>query len=269
MKCQAVQNRILALLDPRHIPSAFLEHVGDCAACRVWVEQVARLESLIECLPVPPAPTDKKASLIAELTGASVAEPLATPSRARPMSSPFRTFIRENANLVGGLAAAILVAFGVWAFSGSTKGPKADVAATTPEDPFLKKVAGRTVALAKATTPTARLQALSGWADDLGTESRSMARVASPDELQEIARWFGKVKDGMVKQAETLPPRALTPAERLTQFDALAAKMGDTVTQTNKALEEVSQDAKPALERIRDTAQDGQQKLRDLARKGV
>ena len=36
MNCQAIQNRILALPDPRHIPEPLREHVLACAVCLAW-----------------------------------------------------------------------------------------------------------------------------------------------------------------------------------------------------------------------------------------
>src|SRR5207253_11489459 len=106
MNCQAVQNKILALPDPRLIPDPLREHVAGCAACQAWARQAARLEALVERLPAPAAPADKKGALIDELTGPApvVARPLAVP--ARPGESPVLSFLRRNAALGAGLAAA-------------------------------------------------------------------------------------------------------------------------------------------------------------------
>ncbi len=264
MNCQAVQNTILSLPDPRHIPDPLRKHVVGCAACRVWAEQAARLEGLLERLPVPFAPAGKKAALVEDLIRKPVGEPLGTPAR-REFGLPLRDFLRRNGTLVGGLAAAILVAVGAWALL-PMNGPKPEVAEATPDHPFLKKVAQRDVALARTETAAQKLQALGGLTDDLSAEAVALARVASPEDLKDIARWFDRVvKDGLVKQAEKLPEHAMKAAERKAEFTALALKLGETATRAEKATAEVAPEAKPALERIRDSARFGQKKLTELA----
>src|SRR5262245_60651071 len=192
MNCQAVQNRILALPDPRRVPDSIREHVVACAACRVWAEQAGRLEALLERLPVPPPPADKKAVVVGELhRGPAVAEP-AFPLHQEG-ASPFRRFLKENGTLIGGLAAAVVVAVAAW-WLYPKNGPKPDMAQPTPEYPLLKNLTQREVALANATTPDKKLRALGGLADDLSTEAGRLARVASADELQDLARWYGEVK---------------------------------------------------------------------------
>ena len=46
MNCQAVQNKIIDLPDPRQLPPALLAHVVGCAACQTWARQAARLNVL-------------------------------------------------------------------------------------------------------------------------------------------------------------------------------------------------------------------------------
>jgi len=260
MNCQTVQNKILTLPDPRHIPDSLREHVGSCGACRTWAELAGRLEGFLERLPTPAAPSDKKAALIARLQRHPETVELAA---EQPRS--FREFLRQNATLVGGLAAAIMVAIGVWATLGKN-GTKQDVEVATPKDPFLEKMVQRDVALAKATTYGQKLEALGGLADDLSAEARGLARIANPDELRDVARWFDRiVKDGMIRQAEKMPGNAMTPAERKAQLTELARKLGETADEVKKATGEVPPDAKPILERIADTARFGQKKLQDMA----
>ena len=160
MNCQAVQNKILALPDPRHVPDPLRAHVAGCAACRAWAEQAARLEGLLERLPVPPALAGKKTALVEDLTRRPAAEPLATPAR-REAASPWREFLRRNGTLVGGLAAAILVAFGAWRLYPKND-PKPELVKSTPEHPLLKKVVQWDVALAKAGAESSISQPRSG-----------------------------------------------------------------------------------------------------------
>ena len=131
-----------------------------------------------------------------------------------------------------------------------------------PDDPFLKKMVQRNLALAKADTPSKRLQVLGGMADDLSTQARNLARVASPDALRDLARWYDKVvKDAIVKQVEKMPVHAMPPAERQAQFKALAERLGETAAETDQLLGGVPPDAKPALQKIVDAARDGQKRL--------
>jgi len=268
MNCQVVQNKILALPDPRLIPDPLRAHVAGCAACQAWAKQAARLEALLEQLPTPLAPADKKDALIDDLARGRpiITRPAATPARpSEHRESRVLTFLRRNAALVGGLAAAVLVALGAWAlFHGN--GPKPETAQPLPDDPFLKKVVQRDLAMAKADTPAKRLQVLGGLADDLSAQARALARVASPDELKDLARWYDKVvKDALMKQAENMNRQvAMTPAEREAQFKSLAEKLGETAAETDKLVGEVPPEAKPALQKIADSARDGQQKLKKL-----
>ncbi|VTU00671.1 unnamed protein product [Gemmataceae bacterium] len=261
MNCQTVRNKILALPDPRHVPDAFRSHVDACAGCRAWAELAGRLEGLVAQLAAPAGPADKKAALLAKLR----TQP-ATVEVAREEPATLRAWVKQNATLVGGLAAAVLVAFGAWATIGKN-GPKPDLAEKTPRDPFLEKMVQRDVALARAATPAQKLVALGGLADDLSAEARGLARIASPDELKDVARWFDRVvKDGLVPRAKDLTTDAgSTPAERKAQLADLAARLGHAADEVKKASGEVPPDAKPVLERIADTARFGQKKLQDLA----
>jgi hypothetical protein len=258
MKCQTVQGKILALPDPRQVPEPLRDHVAGCAACRAWAAQAARLEGLLEQLPpVPAPPRNKKAAFIAHL---AKAEPLQLETAAKP------TWLRGNVMAIAGLAAAVLVVLGGWLLY-RPSGPAVVNAVEPPRDPFLARLVQRDVALAKAKTPVDRLRELSGMADDLSAQARGLARVATPDELRDLASWYDKVvKDGMVKQAEKLPPLALMPAERRKEFESLAGKLGETATEAEKLIGEVPPEAKPAIQKIVDSARAGEKKLRVLAR---
>ncbi len=268
MNCSTVRNAILALPDPRSVPDPLGEHLAACAACRLWAEQVARLETLLERLPVPPPPTDKKSALVASLTGQRPVESLASPLAPSPArsSAPWSRFGGRYATLVGALAAAVLLAWGAWLFWPGP-GPKSDRTEVTPEHPFLKAIARRNVALARTESPREKFQTLAGLTEDLSAEAVALARVASPEDLKDIARWFDRVvRDGLIRQAERMPEHALTAAERHAEFAALARKLADTAARTEGAAVEVAPEARTALERIRDSARFGEKKLTELAR---
>jgi hypothetical protein len=263
MTCQVVQNKILALADPRLIPDPLREHVETCAACKAWAQQVARLEGLLELLSAPPAPADRKSALVAHLTHG---QPIITRPPARPATPrelPAIEFLRRNATLIGGLAAAVLFALGIWALI-PRSGPKPELAAV-PDDPFLRKMVQRDLALAKADNPAKRLQVLGAMADDLSAQARSLARVASPEELRDLAGWYDKVvKDAIVKQAEKIHGATVTPAEakaRADMLNVLTKQLGDTAEETDKLLGSVPPDAKPALQKIAEAARTGQRTI--------
>jgi hypothetical protein len=264
MNCQTIQTKILTLADPRLVPDSLRDHIAGCSACQGWAKQAARLEALLEQLPAPPAPADRKAALVDQLTRGEpiITRPLAMP--AQPRESRLLVFLRENATQVGGLAAAVLIAFGIWAII-PKGGPKPELTQSIPDDPFLKKIVQRDLALAKADTPAKRLQVLGGMADDLSTQAHNLARVASPDELRELANWYDKVvKEAIVKQAETLRGATLTPSEATARGETLGSlskQLGETADETDKLLGAVPPQAKPALQKIADSAREGQKKL--------
>jgi hypothetical protein len=172
--------------------------------------------------------------------------------------------------VIGGLAAAVLVVLGGWSLLTPSGSPPV-LTVETPNYPFLKQIVQRNVALANAKKPVDRLQILGGLAEDLSTEARTLARVASPDELWDVAKLFDKVKDGVVKQAEQMPADTLTLGardERKTQLDALAGKLSDVATKTEKMTGEVPPEAKDALQKIVDSARAGEKKLREMANAG-
>jgi hypothetical protein len=264
MNCQAVQNKILAEPDPRRLPERIRQHVDGCAGCRAWAEQAARLEALVEELPAPAAPAGKKAALVGRLTRG---EPIIT----RPAAAPAATresraveFLRRNAAVIGGLAAAVLVALGAWALF-PKNGPKPEPMAM-PDDPFLRKMVERDVALARADTPARRLQVLGAMADDLAAQARGLARVASPDELRDLARWYDKVVgEALVKQAAKMHDgRTLQPSEKNERAETLAAlarRLEETAAETDRLLGSVPPDSKPALQKIATAARDGQKRI--------
>ena len=275
MNCQVVQNKILAEPDPRLLPERLRLHVAGCEACRAWAEQAARLEALIEKLPAPAAPSAKKAALVSKLERGEpiITRPVTTPAAARsPRESRVSAiidFVRDNALVIGGLAAAILVAWGAWSLF-PRNGPKPEMA--MPEDPFLRRIVERDLELAKAESAGKRLHVLSGMADDLSAQACALARVASPEELRDLARWYDKVvNDGLVKQAENLPVRTRTPAEeqaRTAALNALAKQLSNTAAETDNLLRSVPPESKPALQKIVDTARHGQKKI-ELAKTEV
>jgi hypothetical protein len=267
MNCQAVQNQILGLPDPRELPPPLRQHVLACAECRAWAARAARLEAVLAWLPVPAAPGDKKEALIGELMAAEpVIRPMVVPAARPGFGAVAVRLLRRNAASVGGLAAAVLVAVGLsWVWPGKPGG--LPVAERTPKDPFLQKFVAGNTALARATTPARKLEELGKLTAAVSAETRGMARIATGAELKEMAGWYETyVRDAMVPRAKELrsQPQA-DGADAAQLLDSLAAKLGADAAETEKLAGEAPQDAKPALKRMADAARDGEKSLRATA----
>jgi hypothetical protein len=267
MNCQAIQNQILNLPDPRDLTPALREHVLTCSACQAWARQAALLESLLEHLPVPPAPGDKKGALIGELMQAEpVIRPLATPAPRPGFGLVAVEFLRRNASYVGGLAAAVLVAVVAYSLWPRPQHPQPEMV-QTQKHPLLEKIVASNTALARTTSPTRRLELLGGVADAISGETRGMARIASGAELWQMAGWYDDVvKEGMAKQVANLPDRM--PEEDKIKLENVADKLKADADEARKLAGEAPPDAQRALQRIATTASQGEEKLRAAAARG-
>jgi hypothetical protein len=267
MNCQAIQNQILTLPDPRELTPALRDHVAMCAGCQAWARQAARLEAILEHLPAPSAPGEKKEAMIGDLMQAEpVIQPMATPATRPGYAVVAARFLRRNATYVGGLAAAVLVAVAVYSFW-PTPTVQPDFV-QTQKDPLLEKVVAANTALARADSPAERFAALNTMADAFAVETRGMARIAPGSQLNELTSRYEKVvKDGMVRQAQKLPIH-MTAAERAKLLEPLANKLEADAAAAEKLAAEAPPDAQPALKRMAETARDGEKTLRVQARGG-
>lgn len=268
MNCQTIQNRILALPDPRVVPEGLREHLSECSGCRDWARQAARLESLLDSLPAPPAPQNKKEQLIEELVSPAplISRTLASP-RLLPAATSARELLTRYRMVVAGLAAAVLVvAGGLWLLNRPGTPEVVRTTPSTPRYPFLEKVSQRYVALAKAETAARKLEDLSGLAEDISTEAQALARVANEKELGELATMFQKVvSDGIVRQSEKMKGPTLGIKEwneRKAKCEAVAAKLSEAAKQADNLAGKIPPQAKEAFSKIAKTARDGEGKLK-------
>lgn len=267
MNCQSVQNRILSLPDPRQVPDALRAHLDACPECVRWWRQVARLERLLSELPAPPAPAGKKEAMIDELTAAGPVIK-AVPAVRRSAPSPGLAFLRRNWKPVAGLAAAVLVVVGGWQLW-----PRPVHIQPVPvafSHQFLSNQIRRQTELAQARGPERKLEILGEQAADLTAETRSLARISTNRETEDLARWFEQTVDGcIVPRAKELGGRTLTPAEkeaRVRLLNGLATKLNDTALEVGALVAESPEGARPGLKRIADKAKSGQDILQNLAK---
>src|SRR4051812_47182183 len=153
MTCQSAQNRVLMLPDPRQVPDALRAHLDGCPACLAWWQRAARLERLLEQLPAPPAPADKKAVMIDELTAAGPVIKSVPADRIAPVPSPGTAFLKRVGKYAAALAAAVLVVVGGVKLIPKGGNQTVDVKPAGPRHPLLDSVVRRDVALATADTP--------------------------------------------------------------------------------------------------------------------
>ena len=259
MNCTSVRNRILSLTDPRRLPEALRVHVESCPACVTWWKTAAKLEGFLEVLPAPPAPADKKSVLMDELTAAGPVIKSVPKVADRGPS-------RIKGKHVAVLAASLLVAVGGW-WLVTRPSTKTNDTAVAPKHPLLEKMVERSKTLARAETPAKRLEVLGGMADDLNAETGSLARVAGPEELNDLANLFAKVVNtGLVRQAGQMAPHAMPAAEKAALLEQLAGKLSEAGAEAEKVSRSAPPASQPALKKIADSAREGQKKLRDIAR---
>ena len=267
MNCQKFQNRILALPDPRQLPENLREHLDACPACMSSWKRAVRLEQLLAQLPTPPAPADKKAALLDELTAAGpVIKSIPSLERRTGRSIFVRAWSLPAVKTIAGLAAAVLIAIGGWMMMKPGSGPDGTAKEREgPRDPFLEKLVQRDLALAQAKSPEQRLDVLGGLAADLSAESRSLSKIANPEELRDLSGMFQKVvNEGIVEQVRKLPEHALTQTQKHELLQKLTTKLAEAGQQADQAARESPPHAQPALKTISDTARDGQMKLKSI-----
>jgi hypothetical protein len=271
MNCQAIQNQILTLPDPRALPAPLREHIRACPACRAWARRAARLESILEQLPAPASLGEKKEALIGDLMAADpVILPMVVPAYRPGAGVVALRFLRSHAAAVGALAAAVLVAVAAIRFWPEPAAVSV-AAVPTQKDPLLEKIVAGNAALARADSPARKLEELGKMTDIVAAKTREMARIASGTELKGMAGWYEVyVRDGIVPRAKDLQsqPQAMQPSEKSKLLESLAAQLGADATAADNLAKESPQDTQPALRRLADAAREGEKSLRAAAREG-
>jgi hypothetical protein len=233
------------------------QHIGDCSDCRAWVEQAAELEAALSQLPAP-AQGQAKAQLLARLSQSPPAQVSSTDGHRR-------NWRWRSVGASVGLAAAVMLGVLIYQLGRPSSSSRPTVAEAAAY-PLLQRVVEHDIALARATHPVQRIQILSELAETLAQETGALARIASAEELRDLARWYTKVVErGLIPQAEQWI--AHRPAERERQQVLEAARRLEmSATSTEQLLTTVPPHAEPILRHLVQAARDGEQKLKRLSR---
>jgi len=271
--CRQFRRTLLALPDPRVLPSSLRRHQQHCPDCRVWAEQAAELEHAVSQLQAPPSGSSK-AQFLQRLRQTDSPTLISRSRRDRSHQSHqdgARTLPLPSRRgwwwwtVAGALAASLLVGVLAYQRSGSGPSPQPEVVRSVPPYPFVQQLVAHDVALARANTASQRLQALSALADTVAQETQALARIATAEELRELVRWYDKVVErGLLQQAQEWIEQMQTEQERQ-QLLATAERLAATAQATEKILDTVPPHAQSVLRQLAQTAREGEHKLKRLS----
>lgn len=264
MKCEAVQNRLLALPDPAGGPADLRAHLDGCDLCRRYADRAAALDAELAALPAP-ASDDARAAFLDSLTAAG---PVIRSVPVVPAGARWAWRPRVPARAwkpVGGLAAAVAVGVGLWA-ARPAKGPERDYAEGRRHE-LLTRVVALDARLAKAEGPEHRIPVLTEMAVALKDETGGVYKAdRGRDEVRSLADLFEKVvRGGIVKQAGEFP-RFAPVAERHQVLNAAADALAVAATDAAAMARSAPPQVQESLDRMARTAREGQDELRKLAR---
>jgi hypothetical protein len=261
MNCQAIQNQLLILPDPRRPGADVRAHLQGCAACRQWHQRLIQLERHMPLLPVPSS-TARAGVMRRFLAGGTVRRPKPpAPWPSVPPSYRMSLQVSRSSNYVAaGVAAALVLAvLGGWVWLSLGPGP-APAKRPPPPDPFLASLFKRDLRLAVARTPQDRLEALLELAEDLHGQARAGVQAAGVEDLENLAQLFDQVvRQGMVPVAQKLPP-----AERRRLLDAIAGRLARTSREADQLAQNAPAAPADALRQIAAAARFGDGQLRNL-----
>ena len=266
MKCEAVQNRLLATPDAFHPGAELAAHVAGCSACRARQARAAELDGHLAHLPAPPSSGAKKAAFLESVQEAG---PIikTKPRTLRTPSGTFRPWRAVRREHYAGLAAALLVALAGLAYFTRNKAQAPELA-EKPRHELLKKEVRHVAKLATSDSAPQRMTVWAEWASDLKSETKDLYKVAASDELLALGRLFERaVQDGIVKQAKMLD-KHMPAGDRQALFQDALARLSEVVNDTTLWAQNAPPDAQKTLNKMAATARAAVSVLQPLE-KGV
>jgi hypothetical protein len=265
MKCDIVQNRLLALTAADAVPADLGAHLDECDLCRRYRDRAALLTAELAVLPTPSSEDAKAAYLDSLLAAGPVIKSVPSiPSYAGGWSWKY------GWKPVGGLAAAVAVGVGIWAANRPATTIVAPDVAAGPRHELLEKVVALDTQLAKARTPEERIPLLAKMAEALKTETAGVYKAAKPrdDEVRSLAGKFEKVvTEGIVKQAAKLREDKFAPvAERHKILAAAADALAHSGDEADRMATTAPPQVKGSLEQMAKAAKAGWAELERLRR---
>ena len=252
MNCELLQNRLLALPDPRRVPQELQGHLTSCPACREWLRALLRVDGALARLPVPaPSPGAK----------AAVLERFRTrPARApEPQAEPRRFRLRALWPAAA-IAATSLVGVLAWM---NLNGPR-DAVAQTPADPMLADAMKFRTALEAARSPDERVRVFLDWADSLQSNMQTWARVDTGENLADAAKMYAKVvREGVIGQAKDV-----SDPQRKAVKEA-ADRLAEAYQKAERLAQEVPPASVAPLQEVAAAAREGDRQLRLLLQRGA
>ena len=259
MNCNLVQRRLLSIEDPAEAPADVRAHLACCQPCRDWQGQLVQLEQHVPLLPVPRSRGKRR--FLARLLRR-------TPKRHMPETEPVsrettgltvageqplpqgQAYQLTRQRLLAGVAAAALIAVGLWILTSGKKPPAPTPVKKPVADPLLSGLVQLDSQLTRAGTARERVEYLSDMANILFDETRALAQEAAGEELAAIAGLYEQVvREGIIKQARAVQSadrrKILNPiAERLRRAARTADGLrGKVPPQYNKPLASMAQSA--------------------------
>ncbi len=263
MKCEAVQNRLLAVSEPRRAGADVRAHLAGCADCRAFVARATRLEELLTKIPVPASTPEAKANLLTEiLSDKPVTVRFPEPARSRFPLSDYTRWTHLAA-----IAAAVLVAIGVWVASGSRR-PTDTVETAGVRHELLHKEVKHFVALSKTQSPTQRVAIWSDVATELRAEASDLYLVATEEDMKSLGKMFDRaVKEGILADAAQFQS-GIPAQDRKQALDKAVSKLREAEMEATKLSATAPPHSQAVLRHMARTARDGQQQIQELRAKG-
>jgi hypothetical protein len=262
MNCTVLQRRLLELEQPDRPPPEVRAHLAACAVCRRWQRRLVQIEQRVPLIPVPPSGAKSAVirRVLAEPAAAAKGPSRAEPPKFRPFAPGIEPRSRRQLQIAGitTLAACLaLFAFGLW---GANQGQR-----VPPTSSFSNNLPSRLAQhqrnLDAATKPSEKMKVLGDFAEELHTDTRTLAAgKSSVNDLKTLSRVYkGVVGEGFYRQAQEV-----SPGERDQVLGPIISELEKTAADALDLAKTTSPEAATHLRDIARAANDARGQLRTL-----